>query len=150
MLFRSRELSKCVSAPNEVAFKEMLKTINFVLGSKELGLQLKPKFNKSLDEWVVVVFTDSDWAGSNHNQSLTIFRGMRFRRCPNKQGSAVYFIVGSRKLPNETAKEAEYGSTTPQKAPWAPPCSIKCRGPATKAWILARILEIHVTCYPMV
>jgi hypothetical protein len=54
-----RELSKCLSAPNEAAFKEMLRVIKFVLDTSTVGLKLQPVF---CDEWFVKVYSDSDWA----------------------------------------------------------------------------------------
>jgi hypothetical protein len=55
-----RELSKCLSAPNGSAYKEMLRVIKYVADTKDTGLRMKPEKSS---EWTVEVYTDSDWAG---------------------------------------------------------------------------------------
>ena len=54
------ELSKCLSGPNEAAFKEKLRVIKYILDSPTKGLKMQPI---KADKWLVVLFTDSDWAG---------------------------------------------------------------------------------------
>ena len=61
-----RELSKCLDGASEAAYKEMLRVIKFVLDTKLKGLKIDPEL---IDiEWVVVVYTDSDWAGDMDNR----------------------------------------------------------------------------------
>ena len=55
-----RELSKCISAPNAAAFKEMLRILKYIIDTKNYGLKVKPV--KS-EEWYIEVYSDSDWAG---------------------------------------------------------------------------------------
>jgi hypothetical protein len=60
-----RELSKCLSAPTEAAFKEMLRVIKYVLDTADLGLKLQPV---ELIEWFIKVYSDSDWAGDKDSR----------------------------------------------------------------------------------
>jgi hypothetical protein len=60
-----RELSKCLSGPNEAAFKEMLRVTKFVLDSADIGLKLQPVM---CDEWFIKVYSDSDWAGDKDSR----------------------------------------------------------------------------------
>jgi hypothetical protein len=52
-----RELSKCLSGPNEAAYKEMLRIIKYVKDTPDIGLRMEPQIS---EEWNVEVFTDSD------------------------------------------------------------------------------------------
>jgi hypothetical protein len=66
-----RELSKCLSAPNEAAFKELLHVVKFGLDTASMGLKLQPEF---IDEWFIKVYSDSDWAGDKDSRkSVTSF-----------------------------------------------------------------------------
>ena len=58
-----RELSKCMSKANYLALKELKRVLRFVLDSKTVGLRFYPIYNQDLKKWVIVVFSDSDWAG---------------------------------------------------------------------------------------
>jgi hypothetical protein len=60
-----RELSKCLSGPNETAYKEMLRIIKYVKDTPDIGLRMEPQIS---DEWNVEVFTDSDWAGDKDSR----------------------------------------------------------------------------------
>jgi hypothetical protein len=60
-----RELSKCLSRPNEAAYKEMLRVIKYVCDTPELGLRMEPEIK---DEWEVKVYSDSDWAGDKDSR----------------------------------------------------------------------------------
>jgi hypothetical protein len=60
-----RELSKCLSGPNEAAFKEMLRVTKFVLDSADVGMKLQPVM---CDEWFIKVHSDSDWAGDKDSR----------------------------------------------------------------------------------
>ena len=60
-----REFSKCLSGPNEAAFKEMLRVIKYVLDTPDIGLKLQPV--KS-EEWFIKVYSDSDWAGDKDSR----------------------------------------------------------------------------------
>lgn len=55
-----RELSKCLSAPTRAAYREMQRVIKYVLDTPTRGLKIDPVQSK---EWVLLLFTDSDWAG---------------------------------------------------------------------------------------
>ena len=56
-----RELSKCMDGVNLAAYKEMLRVIKFVLDTKEYCLKLAPELEN--EEWDMVSYSDSDWAG---------------------------------------------------------------------------------------
>ena len=69
-----RELTKCMQRANRAAYKEMLRLVNFVLNTKDLGLRLEPTVGKSSDEWDLLIYTDSDWAGDKETRrSITGF-----------------------------------------------------------------------------
>ena len=55
-----RELSKCLSGPNEAAYKEMLRVIKYVLDTPTRGLKIQPV---NVEKWIILLYTDSDWAG---------------------------------------------------------------------------------------
>ena len=55
-----RELSKCISAPTDKAFKEMLRVCKYVMDTSGKGLRVQPV---ETPEWLILLFTDSDWAG---------------------------------------------------------------------------------------
>lgn len=52
-------LVKCLSGPTELAFKEMLRVIKFLVVMKGHGLKTWPKLNE-LNQWHALLFTDSD------------------------------------------------------------------------------------------
>ena len=57
-----RELSKVLDGATPEAYKEMMRAIKFVLDTKDLGLKIIPSEGRNLP-WVLVCFTDSDYAG---------------------------------------------------------------------------------------
>ncbi|KAL7526613.1 hypothetical protein ACHAWF_001850, partial [Thalassiosira exigua] len=57
-----RELSKVLDGTTEMAYKEMLRAIKYVLDTKDYGLKFEPTFEKG-KPWQLVLFTDSDYAG---------------------------------------------------------------------------------------
>jgi hypothetical protein len=67
-----RELSKCMDGANLAAYKEMLRVIKFVLDTKNYCWKLNPVFEN--EEWDLVSYSDSDWAGNPENRiSVTGF-----------------------------------------------------------------------------
>jgi hypothetical protein len=56
-----RELSKCMDGANLAAYKEMLRVVKFVLDTKDYCLKLNPISEN--EEWDLVLYSDSDWAG---------------------------------------------------------------------------------------
>jgi len=67
-----RELSKCIDEPNLAAYKEMLRTIKFVLDTKDYCLKMNPIHDG--ETWDLVSYSDSDWAGDPENRvSVTGF-----------------------------------------------------------------------------
>jgi hypothetical protein len=60
-----RELSKCLSGPNEAAYKEMLRIIKFIKDTQNMGLKMEPIIS---DECDVEVITDSDWGGDKDSR----------------------------------------------------------------------------------
>ena len=67
-----RELSKCADGATFGAYKELLRVIKFVLDTKDYGLKLEPKMEE--EEWDLVVYSDSDWAGDTETRiSITGF-----------------------------------------------------------------------------
>jgi hypothetical protein len=67
-----RELSKCLSGPNEAAYKEMLRVIKYTLDTPNRGLKIEPRVENNM--WSILLFTDSDWAGDKDSRkSITGF-----------------------------------------------------------------------------
>ena len=67
-----RELSKCMDGATLAAYKEMLRVIRFVLDTKLYCLKMEPK--KDEEDWNLMVYSDSDWAGDTENRiSITGF-----------------------------------------------------------------------------
>jgi hypothetical protein len=67
-----RELSKCMDGATLAAYKEMLRVIKFVLDTKSFCLKIEPKIEE--EDWDLVVYSDSDWAGDTENRiSITGF-----------------------------------------------------------------------------
>ena len=58
----TRELSKANDGTNPAAYKELLHVIKYVLGTKNIGLKIKPTGNSD-KPWEIVWFSDSDYAG---------------------------------------------------------------------------------------
>ena len=64
-----RELTKGMQKANKAAFKEMLRVIKFVLQTKGYGLKVDPfMLEKITDQWIVELYTDSDWAGDKETR----------------------------------------------------------------------------------
>ncbi len=57
-----RELSKVLDRATDVAYKELLRNIKFVLDTKYLGLKICPTEGHDLP-WVLILFCNSDYAG---------------------------------------------------------------------------------------
>ena len=67
-----RELSKCADGATPAAYKELMRVIKFVLDTKNHALKIEPKMDE--EEWDLVVYSDSDWAGDPDNRiSITGF-----------------------------------------------------------------------------
>ena len=67
-----RELSKCMDGASLAAYREMQRVIKFVLDTKLYCLKLQPKHE--CEEWDLVSFCDSDWAGDPESRiSVTGF-----------------------------------------------------------------------------
>jgi hypothetical protein len=67
-----RKLSKCMDGANLAAYKEMLRVVKFVLDTKDYCLKLNPVFEN--EEWDLLSYSDSDWAGNPENRiSVTGF-----------------------------------------------------------------------------
>jgi hypothetical protein len=67
-----RELSKSVDGATCASLKEMRRIIKFVLDTKEWGLKIEPK--PEGQDWYIVVFCDSDYAGDKEKRiSVTGF-----------------------------------------------------------------------------
>ena len=62
-----RQLSTALDKPNEAAFKEMKRVMKYVISTKHLALKLKPKFEDEEEEWSVIAYSDSDFAGNVEN-----------------------------------------------------------------------------------
>ena len=58
----TRELSKVLDGANEGAYKELIRSIKFVLDTKDYGLRIEPK-GEIDGEWELRMYTDSDYAG---------------------------------------------------------------------------------------
>jgi hypothetical protein len=49
------------------AIKEMKRVIKFVLDTRHYGLKIEPFVNGIDDDWVITVYTGSDYAGDKNN-----------------------------------------------------------------------------------
>ena len=58
----TRELSKANDAVNPAAYKELLRVIKYVIGTKNLGLKIEPTGNSN-EPWEIVRFSDSNYEG---------------------------------------------------------------------------------------
>jgi hypothetical protein len=50
------------------ALKEMKRVMKFVLDTRNFGLKIEPKAHDDGDDWVMVTYTDSGYAGDKDNQ----------------------------------------------------------------------------------
>jgi hypothetical protein len=67
-----RELSKCADGATSGAYKELMQVIKFVLDTKSHALKIEPRIDE--EEWDLVVYSDSDWAGDPDDRiSITGF-----------------------------------------------------------------------------
>jgi len=62
-----RELSKVLGKATEAAYKELLRCVKFVLGTKLKGLKMSPKMGPD-GLWTLEVYSDSDWAGNPNDR----------------------------------------------------------------------------------
>lgn len=78
-----RELTKSLSAATPAAYKEMLRVIKFVLDTKNLGLKICPIFSKDGNlEWILIAFTDADWAGDKDDRKSVMGFILFLNGCP--------------------------------------------------------------------
>jgi hypothetical protein len=67
-----RELSNFMDGASIAAYKEMIRVISFVLDTRDTCLKLKPNLDD--ENWDLVVYSDTDWAGDVENRiSVTGF-----------------------------------------------------------------------------
>ncbi len=64
-----RELTKCLDAASEAAYKEMLRCIKYLLDTSGKGLKVYPVF-KGKAIWELILYSDSDWAGDKDDRKL--------------------------------------------------------------------------------
>jgi len=57
-----RELTKVLDKPTPAALKELKRVMKFVLDTENYGLKIEPT-NLEEEEWTMVGYSDSDWAG---------------------------------------------------------------------------------------
>jgi hypothetical protein len=57
------ELSKVMDGATPAALKELKRVIKFVLDNQMLGLKIKPKKIENMEQWEMVIYMDSDYAG---------------------------------------------------------------------------------------
>jgi hypothetical protein len=82
------------------AFKEMVRVMKFLLGTKDYGLRIQPGEVK--DQWSLSMYTDSDWAGDKENRrSVTGF--VIFL-----SGVPIYWRSKLQKSVSLSSSEAEY------------------------------------------
>jgi hypothetical protein len=60
-----RELSRYMDSATMAAYKEMLSVTRFVLDTESYCLKIEPKASK--EDWDLVTYNDSDWAGDTEN-----------------------------------------------------------------------------------
>jgi hypothetical protein len=63
-----RELSKVMDGATPAALKEMKRVMKFVLDTQNFGLKIEPKVHNDGDDWVMVIYTESDYAGDKDNR----------------------------------------------------------------------------------
>mgnify|MGYP000574595511 CR=1 FL=1 len=56
------KLTKVLDCPSKASYKEMLRSIKFVLDTKHFGLHMWPFLGKDLP-WELLCFTDFDYSG---------------------------------------------------------------------------------------
>jgi hypothetical protein len=56
-----RELSKCMDAARHAAYKDMLRVMKFVVGTKQYCLKMRPI--EEGKDWDLVSYCNSNWAG---------------------------------------------------------------------------------------
>ena len=61
-----RELSKALENPGPKAWKEMLRVMTYVMDTKNYALVMKPR--GKLEEWILLAFSDSDWAADRETR----------------------------------------------------------------------------------
>jgi hypothetical protein len=62
-----RELSKMMDGATPAAFKELKRTIKFVLDTRTFGLRIEPKMGNE-EKWSMTIFTDSEYAGDTETR----------------------------------------------------------------------------------
>jgi hypothetical protein len=95
-----RELAKCMDKATKGTYLETLRVVKFVIDTKFVCLQIKPKFKGK--NWSLRVFCDSDWAGDYETRiSVTGFI-LYLMNVP------VYLRSKSQKGVTLSSSEAEY------------------------------------------
>jgi hypothetical protein len=61
-----RELSNSMDGATPLAFKEMKRSVKFIIDTNEYGLKIAPSIPKT-KKWNLIAYTYSDWAGDNDN-----------------------------------------------------------------------------------
>ena len=61
-----RELTKCLDGCSQASYKEMLRVIKYLLDTPEKGLKIFPLKGKA--NWLLVLYSDSDWAGDKDSR----------------------------------------------------------------------------------
>ena len=78
----TRELSKVMMNPTPCATKELKRVIKYVLDTKNLELKLCPNIVDKEGEFVLKLYSDSDWAGDKETCHLVTECCVFFQECP--------------------------------------------------------------------
>jgi hypothetical protein len=97
-----RELGKCNNGATMAAYKELMRTIKFVVDTKWYGLKMVPTYNAKTGQWTITIYTDSDWAGDKDNR-ISITGYIVFL-----MGVAVLWKSQAQRSVSLSSSEAEY------------------------------------------
>ena len=77
-----RELSKGMKEATPGALKELKRVLKFVMDTSEYGLKFEPKQADKGQEWILRLFTDSDWAGDKDSRKSVSGYALFLLDCP--------------------------------------------------------------------
>jgi hypothetical protein len=63
-----RELTKALDGPSHAAYKEFLRVVKHTIDTKNLALKIAPIKPDDEDNWSIVVYSDSDYAGDRETR----------------------------------------------------------------------------------
>jgi hypothetical protein len=108
-----RELSKGMKEATPNALKELKRVLKFVIDTKDFGLKMEPK-DGDLGEWVMTLYTDSDWAGDKDTRKSVSGYSLFLLGCPivwkSRQQSTIALSSSEAEITacSEAAKEIKF------------------------------------------